>query len=358
MKLLNSFFKVLCNYLCSTTLSIRRMVTTDPWGEMVGIKDKRTEEAYTSVAWSEARGLATQTAKGPVTVSYHIIFLIVGICFLFLNTQIQAAQILKVKGRKILIDREGERFKVGDKVYVFSKSGQKVGLIKIIKVKGEKLIGVMSRKSRAQVGWLVSKDGEFRPYSSSLGEGSKVRWGFLAGMGIHSVSALIIHEDEEKQTDMSGVGLTLKGLFDYKFSSSLGVRVLGGLDQLSASSSSDHFCGGGGDMVCKTIINYLSFDLWGRWVFKKGSSAPWLGLGVALLYPISKDTTAIDPTTVGAIINPIFGGGVNVSIGGRLIPISIQYMPYRSSSSLSAELHRCSNGAFILTLISPVFVGR
>ena len=74
------------------------------------------------------------------------IYLLSILVFVILFSSAEAAKVLKVKGRKILIDREGETLKRGDLFYVVSKSGKKRGVVKIVKVKGKKAIGKLAKR--------------------------------------------------------------------------------------------------------------------------------------------------------------------------------------------------------------------
>lgn len=288
------------------------------------------------------------------------------LCFQFLPLEwVEAAQVLKVKGRKLLIDSEGVEFKVGDKAYIIrSDSGKRVGLVKVLKVKEHKAIGIMTQKSRAEVGWEVVLK-EQKELSQGLDKGSLVKpemgeeenhqrrgrelknqhWGVLVGVSIYSMSVVISSGDEKNEAIMSGNGLSLKGVFDYRLFSSIWLRGLVGIDQL-ITSSLDNFCGLAGNEPCKVNINYFSADSWAKWVISKGASPLWLGAGISILYPILKETTALEESSITTTMAFLLGGGVDWSVGNMIIPVSVQYLMFPPSDNVSVNAFSLSVGTF------------
>ena len=249
----------------------------------------------------------------------------------------RAAKVLKVKGRKVLIDREGESLKKGDLFYIISSSGKKRGVVKILKVKGSKAIAKLGKRGKARRGWTLRKRGRHR--TRSLTQSQKNRWGVLAGLGMHSMSVKIKdrRDDTDKIANMSGNGFNLEGLFDYRLSNMFWFRGLTGFEQFAVSSS-DEFCAQTNDQTCDTSINYLSIGLWARLVFNhRGTFLPWVGAGSNLLHPLSNRTTAIDKDSI--ITTHIFalGGGFDWVMGNIAIPFQVEYGGYPSSDEVEAS---------------------
>ncbi len=278
------------------------------------------------------------------------VFLTLTLSFLYPWFSVEAATILKVKGRKVLIDREGGRFKKGQVLRIVSKNGRKRGSLRITKLtkKGRAVGRIL--KGKARRGWKLkgkklrgSGRGEQQGTMSQSGPDrdknvshAKNHWGFLAGMGMHSMSAKQYPVGTPtKMASMSGTGFTLKGLWDYKISNMMELRTLTGLQQLQASSE-DSFCGINNNEMCEVSISYFSVDIWGRFVFSY-SFRPWVGMGINLLYPLSHDSSAIDKDSISSTSAMVFGGGMEWNLGGMTIPIQIQYDIYPSSEDVSAS---------------------
>ena len=247
----------------------------------------------------------------------------------------EAAKILKVKGRKVLIDNEGEDLQKGDMFYVISRNGKKRGLIKILKNKGDKSIAKLGRRGRARRGWTLTEYTRESAHSGALGQ--KNRWGLLAGMGNNSMSIKIKNNNQENIADMSGSGFLVKGLYDYKFSKMIWFRGLIGMKQISVSSS-DKFCGKTHNKPCQTDISYLTTDLWGRWVLRQqGSLFPWVGGGLSLLYPLSSETTTIEKDSIVTTSILTLGGGFDWAFGSFVIPFQVEYNMFPPSDEVETS---------------------
>ena len=235
----------------------------------------------------------------------------------FVLPSVEAARILKVKGKKILIDQEGDNLEVGNRLYIISDSGQAQGLVKIVKVKEQKALGIISKNSQAQIGWTLSFE---RPSGKPNGKEKKLRWGLLVGFGLDSMSAELTNDE----TKMSGYGMSAMGLLEYRLFRTVWVRGGLGYEQFDVSAEEDKFCGDSGDEPCETSISLLSLDIWARWVpWQKPSFRPWIGLGARILHPLSYTTTAIEEFTTLSI--PVFGIGADWHVGKVVIPIQVSY---------------------------------
>ena len=74
--------------------------------------------------------------------------------FLIWSSSAFAARVVKTKGKKVLVNLEGGSAQQGDVFYVVSSSGKKVGILKIMKVKGEQAIAVLG-KGQATPGYTL-----------------------------------------------------------------------------------------------------------------------------------------------------------------------------------------------------------
>lgn len=264
-----------------------------------------------------------------------LFFLIICLSLYF----VEAATVLKVKGRKILIDMDGETFNKGDLFYIISDEGKKRGLAKIVKIKGTKAIAKISKKSKAHSGWTLINKKDFQKKSAAISDKTS-RWGIFVGLGMDNMSVLIKDTKEEdgtnKTVNMSGNGFNIKGLFDYPLFNRIWLRGLIGLQQFATSSSTDTFCGVTKDQICNNNINYFSLDLWARYILKRGTFQPWIGGAFNLLHPLSHTSTTLDETSITTTNTWTLGGGFDWTLGKMIIPIQVGYSIYPSSKDVKA----------------------
>ena len=270
----------------------------------------------------------------PKTFQRFFIFIFVLIFTIPFNFA-QAARILKVKGRKILIDREGDRLKKGDRLYIISNNGKVRGVLKVVKIKSGKALGRMSQKSKAQKGWTLSSN---RPSKKGTRMKKGLRWGALLGANLYSVSVEIKGQNNNNTSDLSGIGPSFKALIDYPLISTVWIRGLLGYEQFTASEEKDKFCGTTNNKECSTNMNLVTVDLWARWLpFQKMAIQPWVGFGTKVIHPLSYETTAIDEESIGTMAAPIVGLGLDWPMGRITIPIQFDYTHYLTSEGLSTN---------------------
>ncbi|MEK6556331.1 MAG: hypothetical protein AABZ31_13875, partial [Bdellovibrionota bacterium] len=133
---------------------------------------------------------------------------------------------------------------------------------------------------------------------------------------------------------LDGNGFSAKGLYDYPLFSSIWFRGLLGLEQFNVAGGTNTACSG----KCETEIMYLTFDFWGRYVLSQGTTRPWIGAGGALLFPVTKSSSALKE---GSITNTnIFaiGGGLDFFMSPKAyIPVQIEYNMYPKSDTVTAS---------------------
>ena len=266
--------------------------------------------------------------------------LLISLFFGLTPPSLNAAVVKKVKGRNILIeDKEGALVK-GEVYYLVNKKGKKKGLLKIRKIKGQRAIGRMG-KGRARPGYTLrlKKRRRYVEKSRFTLEGSTIYWGGLFGYSLDSMEANIDTGSTTQATSMSGSAFSLTGLVDYKFYEQVWFRGQAGLEQFSASSG-DTFCGPSSNEGCKAELSYLSFNFWGRYIFKWSDPKyrPWAGAGLHLMFPMSKSVTALENNSITNTTVWAFGAGVDWFLDRRsYIPLSIEYGLYPSSSEIKAH---------------------
>ena len=263
------------------------------------------------------------------------------VLLIMLTPCLYAAEVVKVKGKGVLVELRGDPAVSGDVFYLISPDGKRRGLIKISKVKGEKAIGKLT-KGKAAPGYTLEfkqqksaksaapSDGGMASPSMNDGSGTATRayWGALFGFGMDSMSVRVTGPPPTNidygTVAMTGTGFSAKGLFDYEVFSQFWFRGTTGVETFNASG--DAKCGVGNTDTCTAKLMYLTFDFIARYVFGKGSFRPWVGGGFGLLFPASKDATALDPASISTTNVVIVTGGFDWFTSPTFyIPVSVEY---------------------------------
>lgn len=256
------------------------------------------------------------------------------------------ARITKVKGRKVYIKLEGENIRKGDRFSVIDpNSGRKKGLVKVRKVKGSKAYGIMSKKSKAKVGWTLKQKSRKRRRSKRTSEvamgGSttstqtyEAAFGLMGGFAMNTMDVDLT----STTTSMSGNGFSAKAFVDYQIFPQVWFRGLVGYESFQASSD-DKICGENPSTeLCEVSLGYLTADLWGRYMFLMDAFRPWVGGGFSLLFPMSKETTAVDESSVTNTSMMLFGAGFDWVVSPRVsIPFQVEYGLFPSSEDVGAS---------------------
>jgi hypothetical protein len=275
----------------------------------------------------------------------------IGSLALFVSVQTHAAKVLKIDGRKVMIDLEGDTAKDGDVFVVYDPAGKRKALVKIKGVKGSRAVGIVG-KGKAQAGWKAkisektagkSKSGSRTARTSSpepdtSSPSGTSFWGLMGGLAMNSMSVDIDNNNDgtsDKTASLDGMGFSAKGLFDYELFSQVWFRGLAGIEGLDASGSSEVGCGG---KACSVSIYYLAADLWGRFVFSEGSFRPWIGAAFSLMFPLSKDATALQDSSITNTSAISIGGGIDWFTSPTFyIPIQVEYSMLPKSETVEAS---------------------
>lgn len=267
----------------------------------------------------------------------------------FFSLSVQAAKIAKVNGKKayLILDSRVEAVK-GDIYEVIDPQGAKKGLIKVMKVKGGRALGLL--KGSAKKGWNLKKRSSSQAKKGRSGAPQKDRYeslkqasasgsfyGILAGFSSNSMSAKIEQGNNTTlDVDMTGSGFSGRLLFDYALWTSLWFRGLLGLENFATKGDAN--CGLSNNEECKVEISYLALDLWGRYLLTQGTFRPWIGLGFNLLFPSSQVSTAIDEESITSTSVFAAGGGVDWFFKPDMyMPIQIEYGMFPSSETVSVS---------------------
>lgn len=269
------------------------------------------------------------------------LLLICLIAIYFAYTHAQAALIKAVKGKKVLVDMQKDSLKSGDILKVEDQNGKAVGLVKITKTKGNLAEGLFKGKVEKGFTAKLRPPGAAKNKSGSVksvkqfsdSENGKSVYGVI--IGYNSAKADIQLQNANATVSLTGTGFSLKGLIDYSLFQWLGFRGLIGLEQFNVGGVNNSECDG----ECTAEINYLAFDFWGRALFGQGSGfRPWFGAGFDLMFPMSKDATALDKKSITNTSLIAIGGGFDWMMSDTsYIPLQFEYNLYPSSEEVKAN---------------------
>jgi outer membrane protein W len=124
---------------------------------------------------------------------------------------------------------------------------------------------------------------------------------------------------------------------DYPLFPWLIFRGMAGLEQFAVGGANDTSTGGcGGE--CTAEISYLTFDFWGKFNFSQGGFRPWAGAGFDVMFPLTKDSTALDKESITNTSVIAIGGGFDWMLSDTsYLPFQIEYNLYPSSAEVSAS---------------------
>jgi hypothetical protein len=273
---------------------------------------------------------------------------------LVLSPSLFAAEVVKVKGKGVLVELRGDPAVTGDNFYLISPDGKRRGIMTVSKVKGDKAIGKLN-KGKAAPGYTL----EFKTQKSAgKASGSKKAaasqsteestpsadgrsyWGAMFGLSRDAMDVEVTSATNQNlgTANMTGYGFSAKGLFDYELFPQIWFRGTAGLETFNAEAASPAKCGPGNNQACTAKLMYLTFDFLGRYVFSTGNIRPWVGGGLGLLFPASKDATALDPASISTTNVMIFAGGVDWFTSPTFyVPISVEYGLLPKSDEVSAS---------------------
>lgn len=296
----------------------------------------------------------------------YLTILFFGLSLFAFSQSSDAAKVVKVKGKKLIINLEGEPAIRGDLFFLLNKSGKKRAIIKIVKVKGEKALAIVG-KGKARKGYslkyrprkgkkskMAKKSKMKKTNSSSRTDGDSgspsgdMYWGVMGGFAQDSMDVKLKNNDgtDRGSASLSGNGFSLKGFFDYDLFNPIWFRSFFGIEQFSAEGGNN--CGEEPTFgeACNADIMYLSLDLWGRFVFLEGSFRPWVGGGFAIMFPLSESSTALNESSITNTSVLAAGLGFDYYTSPTFfIPFQLEYGLLPSSDTVEANIIAIRAGA-------------
>lgn len=263
------------------------------------------------------------------------------------STPSYAVKVVKTKGKKVLVDGEGETLEVGQIFLVKNDAGKSVGIIKLTKVARGKGVAILGKGVAEPGQSLVAKktrSGETappEPMAESKSRGKKpsadqAYWGAMVGYTMAKADINLFDDSGVKAgtVNLDGSGFSAKALYDYPLFSAISFRGMAGMEQFNVGGATNATCSG----ECKAEIMYLTIDFWGRYMFKSdGTFRPWAGVGGWLIFPMTKDSTAIKESSIDNSNIFAFGGGFDYYLSeSTYLPVQIEYQMYPKSENVNA----------------------
>lgn len=271
--------------------------------------------------------------------------LVTVICMVLSSSPAWAAKVSKVKGKKLLIELEGETVEKGQAFFILGSGGKKKGILKIVSIKGDKAIASLG-KGKATEGDTLLARGSSGSSGSSKGKSSSsarekassskstMAWGLLLGMGMNSMS-VDLDITPAQTASLAGSGISYKALFDYALFESIWFRGTLGMESFTAEG--DIVSTACGNAICKVNIQYLTLDFWARYLFSLKAFRSWLGAGFTLWFPMSKETTALEESSITNTSVMAIGGGFDWYMNDKFfVPFQAEYGMLPASEQVSA----------------------
>ena len=264
------------------------------------------------------------------------------ILLIFFSFPSHSAIILKIKGRKALVDLEGVKAEKGDKFDALNLYGKALGVLEIKKVKRGKAIAVLL-KGKMGVNWFLEHaaqgtgadldaEGEYDPAGEQVKDSNKNTYtrgsgssGFFSKSTVTSsgMGAILgLHFNTFPISENKSIsGRSWKGaLFvDYNIISPLGIRLIAGYHSLLVSGPK---CG---LSTCNLLIHYPGVGLLLRGVFLEHLILqPWIGAGGFLLWPIAdrRDNLGLGSKSFESFHGILtVAGGIDIHFKGFYIPL-------------------------------------
>lgn len=254
-----------------------------------------------------------------------------------------AAEITKVKGSSVLIELKGDAAAPGDQFFAIGSDGKRRALVVITKVKGDKALANIS-KGKPDAGMTLEPrtDASGKKVARKKGGGedapsSRSYWGAIGGLSMDSMKVQVKSLAGTTTTNLSGQGFSGNAFFDYELFKQIWFRGFAGVEGFNVGGTS--VCGNSGKEACNASIYYISLNFIARYVFATGSYRPWLGGGLSMMFPASKSSSALDPSSISNT-NVIQGAaGMDFFISkNTFVPFSVEYGILPKSNEVDASL--------------------
>lgn len=276
------------------------------------------------------------------------------IILFFFSVSTHAIQILKIKENKILIDLESETASTDQFLYILNQAGKKIGLAKIIQIKGERAIAVVTKgtardyNSAALLEMEINDDSEsgkpkkakteptiYRPNAWKLS--SVASWSISNMKTRRSDGTLPTPNQEDVMLTGSGFGVT--GVLDFPFKKIVLRGTLGYEPYVGSGTAQYLSCSSLTSTACNVNIQYLSAGGYIRYNLTNPANQFWVGVGATGKFPLGKSSSALRTDDIQSTMTYAIAGGMDYYLStSRFIPFSVDYQIFLSSDTVSANL--------------------
>lgn len=268
----------------------------------------------------------------------------------------EAAQIAAVKGKKILISGSDVE---ANKLYYVVFQGKKKGIIKVLKLKGNKALGILLKGQALKGSQLALRASKNKQQISSTNKYEKYSGGVSGkpssqdsrysrsqslsknlGLGLilgYNMNSADVSFNNGTKDSLSGSSIGFKLFGDYSILENISLRAQIGSQPFEAEGNP--LCNA---RTCVMSINYLGADLWARYMINPSNDNMklWVGAGAGLVFPLDTgNTNAVVASEVGSTLMFGFGGGLDLKVGDKFyMPISLEYGLLPSSDEVSTSM--------------------
>lgn len=261
-----------------------------------------------------------------------------------------AARIIQTKGKRILIQLDGEFAFVNQQINLLDRKNKKVALATVTQVRGGRAIATLVSgqiEGDETLEFIEDTTGLAQPVTSP---GQRV---YRVNANKFSVMLMLANNSmSTKQTDgsnpapntetvaMKGTSFGLTAAYDYPFSTQFVARLTGGYEPYSAKGTAQFLsCDALTSTNCTADINYLSGGGYLRFDFARSSVTPWAALGATIKYPLTKSTTALLANDIKATTTFGLAAGADwFTSGANFVPFSVEYQLFQSSDTVTANI--------------------
>lgn len=292
----------------------------------------------------------------------NLTFILLGLTLLFPLT-FWGASIKQVKDKKVLIQLDNFKVKVGDQVYGVNSAKKKTSILQIVTVKGNKAIAqlikgtsvvndtIMMKSSGPQTGKTAAAQPN-AANSSNFKKTSFIRRDLKkisVNLKLSSDSISTKQQDnsstpQTETVDMAGTNFGFNAQYDIPLTETYAVKAFGGLEMLKVAKTSTlaNTCDGKTTKDCNVNINYLTFGgLIKASMPLAAQSHLWGGLGFSFKQPISKKSTALTEDNISLANALVLAGGLDYHLNNKnFIPVSLEFQKsFNESDTVPAIKH-------------------
>ena len=141
-------------------------------------------------------------------------------------------------------------------------------------------------------------------------------------------------------SNLNGQSYGLTAAVDLSTNQLLSWRGSAGYESFKASSSDSQLsCPARSNTTCHVDINYLNLGLSSRFNINQNTAQFWLGLGLNIKYPLSKNATALSENDIHTTMTYGILAGLDLKVSANsFIPFSIEQQYFLKSDTVKAEL--------------------